>query len=629
MSGFSGINQFGSLTTQNGTRVDYKYLLEKYDADGNGEISKDEFNTAIKEEKLDKVELSSVNTNGDDTIDENEMGVYEQKYKMQEAVNAMSAQITKDFSGNVKSKYIAQVTLELTNYITEYANNYQGDISGMAEDFSKELPTKYTQIKKNVLANEPSSFKSQVLDEIVNNLQTGVTTKAEGAETISDTTLIKMGKLLETEANKYIKANPKCTESELKAHLEAFINQTDVEKMKSAADIYKANTNSFGPIVDNDELVDLKEYAKDFLTEAVNNGVTVKLGNRNIATTNAITTALKSYTDGNILRKDMETAISGLSTVSKKDTIIAQDKTEQAEAAEKNFTNIKGSAYQINPALIDYSKIDSRYFNGGEIYQRGKGWSGSKDKAYNEGYGILTSDNMKSQYKAQIESMLKEQGISFDKIATVFENIYNQTAQDVLNSESMITGRGARGLSSKGKAYINVKTMLDNFATTFNTNIAKAIDEMNASNKDMDTIDIDYSQAGKDENGNAVNVLGSDKSVEELYNSNGTVTKTSIGAVIYEQRFKMQAKQMVNNMQTQMLNKAKAMCEANGVTFDNESFTTIFNNAREVSVNSGVTRNNFTTNFNVKTLLDTFAENFKTNYTTWVETEANKAKNKK
>lgn len=631
MSGFSGINQFGSLTTQNGTRIDYKYLLEKYDADGNGEISKDEFNTAIKEEKLDKVELSKVNTNSDDTIDENEMSVYEQKYKMQEAVNAMSAQITKDFSGSAKSKYIAQVTLELTNYITEYANNYQGDVSGMAEAFSKELPTKYTQIKKNILANEPSSFKSQVLDDILNKTygsEASVTTRADGGGTISETAQKKIATALEAEANKYIKANPKCSEEELKAHLEAFLNQTDAEKMKSAADTFKANASSFGVYIDGDELTQLKEYAKDFLTEAVNNGVTVKLGSRNIATTNAITTALKSYTDGATLKADMETAISGLSTVSKKDTIIAQDKIEQAEAAEKNFTNIKGSAYQINAGLIDYSKIDSRYFNGGEIYQRGKGWSGSKDKAYNEGYGILTSDNMKSQYKAQIESMLKEQGISFDKIATIFENVYNQTAQDVLNSEGMITGRGARGLSRKGKAYINVKTMLDNFATTFNTNIAKAIDEMNASNKDMDTIDIDYSQAGKDENGNAINVFGSDKSVEELYNSNGTVTKTSIGAVIYEQRFKIQAKQMVNNMQTQMFHKANAMCKANGVTFDNESFTTIFNNAREVSVNSGVTRNNFTTNFNVKTLLDTFVENFKTNYTTWVETEANKAKNK-
>ena len=169
MSGFSGINQFGSLTTQNGTRVDYKYLLEKYDADGNGEISKDEFNTAIKEEKLDKVDIASINKNGDEVVDENEMAVYEQKYKMQEAVNAMSAQITKDFSGT-KSKYIAQVTLELTNYITDFAEKYakdNTDISGMAEAFKTALPTKYTEIKKNALANDPSTFKSKVLDEMV------------------------------------------------------------------------------------------------------------------------------------------------------------------------------------------------------------------------------------------------------------------------------------------------------------------------------------------------------------------------------------------------------------------------------------------------------------------------------
>ena len=628
MSGFSGINQFGSLTTQNGTKIDYKYLLEKYDADGNGEISKDEFNTAIKEEKLDKVELSKVNTNGDEVIDEKEMGIYEQKYKMQEAVNAMSAQITKDFSGSTKYKYIAQVTLELTNYITEFANNYQGEGSGMAEAFSKELPTKYTQIKKNVLANEPSSFKSQVLDDIVNNLQVGGTTKAEGTEAISGTALIKIGKSLETEANKYIKANPKCTESELKAHLEAFLNQTDADKMKSAADTFKANAGAFGTYIDGDELVQLKEYAKNFLTEAVNNGVTVKLGTRNIATTNAITTALKSYTDGATLKADMETAIANLSTVSKKDTIVTQAKTEEAEAAEKKFTNIKGSAYQINAGLIDYSKIDSRYFDGGEIYQRGKGWSGSKDKAYNEGYNILTSDNMKSQIKSQIETMLKKQGISFDKIENVFENVYNQTAQEVLNSDGMITGRGARGLSSKGKAKIDVKTMIDTFVTTFNTNITKAVDEMNKSSKDFDTIDIDYSQAGKDENGNAINVFGSDKSVEELYASNTNVAKTGIFVFWYVNLYEKQGEQIINNMQKQILNKAKAMCEANGVEFKNEVFDSMFNNSKEIALNAGITRDGITANLNVKTLLDTFAENFKQNYSNWVEAEANKAKNK-
>ena len=628
MSGFSGINQFGSLTTSNGTKIDYKYLVEKYDADGNGEISKDEFNTALKEEKLDKIDIAKINTNGDETIDEDEMAVYEQKYKMQEAVNAKSKEITRDFIGS-KSQYIAQITLELTNYITEFAASYQGDISKMAEEFTAQLPTKYAQIKADVLKNDPSTIKSNVLDEVLADIKTATTsTRAGETETISDTAQSKIAKALDDEATKYMKANPKCTAEELKAHLEEFMNKSDAEKLADVAADYRANVASLG-WVDSGELSALKEFAKDFLTQAVNQGVTVKLGGKNIATTNAITSALKGYSDGETLKKDMETAIANLSTVKKKDAIIAQDKADQAAAAEKNFANIKGEAYKVNAGLIDYSKIDSRYFNGGEIYQRGKGWSGSRDKAYDEGYNVLTSDNMKSQIKSQIETMLKEQGIAFDKIATVFENVYNQTAQDVLNSDGMITGRGARGMSSKGKAHIDVKTMVDNFITTFNTNIAKAIDEMNTSNKDMDIIDLDYSQAGKDENGTEMEVINSDKTVEELYDSNTKASKSGIMAFVYVKQYQEQAGQIINNMQKQMLNKAKAMCEANGVEFKNDEFTAMFNNAKSIAVNAGVTRSDFTATLNVKTLIDTFTDNFKQNYSTWVSTEANKLKSKK
>ena len=414
---------------------------------------------------------------------------------------------------------------------------------------------------------------------------------------------------------------------------------------------------------------------------------------------------MKTYTDGATLKADMEAAISGLSTISKKEALIAQDKTEQAEAAEKKFTNIKGSAYQINAGLIDYSKIDSRYYNGGEIYQRGKGWSGSKDKAYNEGYNILTSDNMKSQIKAQIETMLKEQGITFDKIENIFENVYNQTAQEVLNSEGMITGRGARGFSSKGKAHINVKTMVDKFITTFNTNIEKAIDEINSSTKDFDTIDLDYSQAGKDENGNAIKDETTGADLSALYASGKTITTKKHGADYYVSI----AEKMVERMKSQMLKKARAMCEANGVTFDEKVFETMFNNAKSIAVHAAVTGitssgksfggvavstggaavtgaaamagagyvgataagvtlgattlsgaaaevaafatgpigwavggvvalgaalgfigfgHHSESSLNTRTLLDTFAENFKQNYSAWVETEANKAKNK-
>ena len=704
MSGFSGINNFGSLTTQNGTKIDYKYLLEKYDADGNGEISKDEFNTAIKEEKLDKVELSKVNTNGDEIIDEKEMGIYEQKYKMQEAVNAMSAQITKDFSGSAKSQYIAQVTLELTNYITEFANNYQGEVSGMAEAFSKELPTKYTQIKKNVLTNEPSSFKSQVLDDIVNKLQVGETTKAEGTKAISDTALTKVAKALETEANKYIKANPKCTESELKAHLEAFLNQTDADKMKSAADTFKANAGSFGTYIDGDELVQLKEYAKNFLTEAVNNGVTVKLGTRNIATTNAITTALKSYTDGATLKADIETAIANLSTVSKKDTIVSQAEVEELTEANKKISSIKGSAYKINSGTIDYSNIDG-YFDGSDVSVKKKKKVADLKSALSDKLAEQLEKSLKPQMKEQIQKMLQEKGIPFENIEQVFENIYNTTFTEVFNSDGMVSSKH-KSWFHRGKASVNVKNFVDNFITTFNTNIAKAIDEMNKSNKDFDTIDIDFTQAGKDENGNAIKDETTGADLSTLYATGKTITTKKHGADYYVSI----AEKMIDRMKSQMLKKAKAMCNANGVTFDESAFQSMFNNAKSIAVNTAVTGvtssgksfggvaggvgkagavgaatgvavgtaaavgttaaaassgagvlaaaaagaavlgpvgliaggitavaaafgfigfgHHSQSSLNTRILLDTFAENFKQNYSNWVEAEANKAKNK-
>ena len=237
---------------------------------------------------------------------------------------------------------------------------------------------------------------------------------------------------------------------------------------------------------------------------------------------------------------------------------------------------------------------------------------------------------MKSQIKSQIETMLKEQGIAFDKIENIFENVYNQTAQDVLNSDGMITGRGARGFSSKGKAKINVKTMIDTFVTTFNTNISKAIDEKNASNKDFDTIDLDFTQAGKDENGNTITDEATGKDVSQLYAKGESITQKGLNSDYTEL-----ADQMIERMKTQMLAKAKTMCAANGVTFDESAFTTIFNDAKAVAINHSLTNTQISefairirSTLNTRTLLDTFAEQFKTNYTTWVEEQTKKTAKK-
>ena len=689
MSGFSGINQFSSLTTQSGQRLTFK----DFDKDGDGKITQEEYDTVMNEMKLDSVELSSVDKNGDKEISEDEFAQWEQKTQMQTAVNDMAGAISKDFAG--KTQYLAEVTTALKEYIEEFAASYTGDISGMAEAFKAALPAKYEEIKSNAVSNDPDTVKSNVLDEIYTDLTAPtVDSREESGESMPAATAKRIAKELEAEADKFIKGyNGENLQTDLKAHLEEYMNKSDAEKLKDAAAKFNASAASFGAMIDNGaDLTKLKEYAKEFLLAALDKGVTVKLGGTTIKTEAAITTALKKFSDGDELKAAMEEVIAELNTETLKNTLIKEEEIKAQEAADKAFTDIKGDAYKVDASLIDYSSIDG-YFNNGEIYERGKGWGGSRDKAYAKGQEVLNNSNLKSQMKAQIESMLEAKGIPFEKIETVFENIYNQSVQDTLNAEGMITGRGARGLSKKGKAYINIKNMVDSFVNTFNTNIAKAIDEMNASDKDMDTIDLDYTQAGKDENGNPITQDGVD--ISTLYASGKTLTTKKKG----EDYYVSLAEKMIDNMKSQLLKKAKAMCDANGVTFDNKVFDTMFNNAKSIAINKGVTGvnaegasvsfggiaagtgagvaggvahaaitvaaakagglagsfggpagiaigagigaivggiaslfgsgNHSSCTLDTKTLLDTLTNEFKTNYTAWVEAEAAEAKNKK
>ena len=615
MSGFSGINQFGSLTTQSGQRLTFK----DFDKDGDGKITQEEYDTVMNEMKLDSVELSSVDKNGDKEISEDEFAQWEQKTQMQTAVNDMAGTISKDFAG--KTQYLAEVTTALKEYIEEFAASYTGDISGMAEAFKAALPAKYEEIKSNAVSNDPDTVKSNVLDEIYTDLTAPtVDSREESGESMPAATAKRIAKELEAEADKFIKGyNGENLQTDLKAHLEEYMNKSDAEKLKDAADAFNTGANSFGAMIDNGaDLKQLKEYAKEFLLAALDKGVTVKLGGTTIKTEAAITTALKKFSDGDELKAAMEEVIAGLNTETLKNTLIKEEEIKAQEAADKAFTDIKGDAYKVDASLIDYSGI-SGYYENTQIHERGKGWGGSRDKAYAKGEELLTNESLKSQMKAQLQSMLEEKGISFDKIANIFENVYTQSVADTLNAEGMITGRGARGFSSKGHAYLNTKDCVDAFINTFNTNIAKAIDEMNGSNKDMDLWDIDYTQAVTDENGNI------DQKMLDAIQDGDTVTR--IG------RKEEDAEKMIDRLQSTMLMKAKAMCDANGVEFDLTVFNTMFNNAKSSAVAGSIETKKALflsiTTINPQNLIKTFTTNFKDSYTVWVNAEAAEAKNKK
>ena len=475
MSGFSGINQFGSLTTQSGQRLTFK----DFDKDGDGKITQEEYDTVMNEMKLDSVELSSVDKNGDKEISEDEFAQWEQKTQMQTAVNDMAGTISKDFAG--KTQYLAEVTTALKEYIEEFAASYTGDISGMAEAFKAALPAKYEEIKSNAVSNDPDTVKSNVLDEIYTDLTAPtVDSREESGESMPAATAKRIAKELEAEADKFIKGyNGENLQTDLKAHLEEYMNKSDAEKLKDAADAFNTGANSFGAMIDNGaDLKQLKEYAKEFLLAALDKGVTVKLGGTTIKTEAAITTALKKFSDGDELKAAMEEVIAGLNTETLKNTLIKEEEIKAQEAADKAFTDIKGDAYKVDASLIDYSSIDG-YFNNGEIYERGKGWSGSKEKAYEKACQLLNG-SLKPQLNKIVESQLKSQGIIYtDEFSDIFNSAYSDAVTQALNSDGMITGRGARGLSSKGKARIDVKKLVDTTLKNFNKNMANGIEKVN------------------------------------------------------------------------------------------------------------------------------------------------------
>lgn len=593
MSGFSGINQFGSLYV-NGQKLTF----EDFDKDKNGEISQEEYNSVLKETNLDSVELATVDSDGNKTISEQEFAVWEQKIQMQDAVNEMSMTISKDFAG--KTEALAELSAALKDYIDEYATNYTGDVAVMAEIFKATLPEKYEEFKQTILANDPSTIESSVIDEIYDEIS-----KDENGNPLTGDLLARLGKEIEAEADRFVKNyQGNNLREDLKMHLQEYMKQSDAEKLSSAVEEYNTSLATLGSYLDNkNDLKALKEFAEIFLNAALEKGVTIKLEGTTIKTQAAITTALNKFSDSNELKAALDEVIANLDTETFINKIAAEEQENAENSAYQEFIGVQGEEYAIDPALIDYSKIDN--YNAITITLGNK----SIDEKCRP---ILNNDALKSQMKSQIETMLQEKGISFDKVATVFENVYNQTINETLQQDGISIKLGFSSI-------VKNDVLISAFITNFNTNIAEAINNMNASESDLNFQDIDYSLAVTDENGKV------DEKLAEALNSGTPVT-----ILTRRDEEDNTAEKMIDRLQSSILIKAKTMCEANGIDFDASVFSTMFNNAKLAALNSGGATDKkvlggLLTIINPQMLIEEFIKNFQESYTAWVESEASEA----
>ena len=118
----------------------------------------------------------------------------------------------------------------------------------------------------------------------------------------------------------------------------------------------------------------------------------------------------------------------------------------------------------INIASIDCYDIPG-YAQNTKLHERGKGWGGSLDKMKDTATDILNNDSLKSQLEVQFRAACAAKGIKFNY--QQFTTLYKQAMENTFNTNGVITGRGARGWSSKGHAYCDTRTLVDTFLAKF------------------------------------------------------------------------------------------------------------------------------------------------------------------
>ena len=579
MSGLNGINAFGSLTSKvTGQKISFEDL-KKFDVDGNGEISSSELNSAKKELKLDSLNFKTINANGDKSITEEEFNLLEQKVAIQDAVNEKLQEV---YDNPTLKKYLTDIKNELNIFMNSYISGYTDEVSAMADGFKTQLETKFNEIKENKLANDPDIILDKVLDEMHVSMSAE---KDSAGNTYSATevqvVLEGMEKVARTFVSSYTGNNLK---ADLQAYLTEYFSQSDAAKLKTSADNFNAQVSNFGGYYSSTDFKEIKEAAKVFLNDAVDKGVVVKLGKINVASKSAVATALAQYTEARTLLEDMQKAISSLSSEPKKTELIKKARIKLDQEEYKKLAEIAGSSYQINAGLLDYSKIPGYASNEGICQTKKEGKYGSRDDA-----AQWLQDHLKEQCWQQISEMLTKKGVSPEKVRTVFENAFSAAAIEA--AELSVDGEHST-MFRHSKSWTHSKTLTDNFISSFNQKIASAIDEMNASYTDLDVQDMDFTVINntQDEEGNDLGAVkdADGNIVEGLSDAykNGTVLSVSKKGDDY---FATVADQIINGLRRQLLNKAKAMCNANGVTFDAAKFNAMFNSAKVNSIVKAVT----------------------------------------
>ncbi len=342
MSDLSGLNNlFGSITSKQGRQINFNSI----DSNRDGIISQNEFNQAKNRYNV-TVDFSFLDTNNDGKISEEEYGQLQQNKELQTVVNSLKSSISADFSG-IDSAVIPDVIAKIREFAISYASDNSG-VENMVELFRTELQTFYEDLKtSDEFANRPSMVLSRALDKSYKEI-------TDNHPNLDKKLSKKVFDKLESIGEAYVKAHINDLQEEnLINYLVTYMNTSDADKLSDSASAFLGKADSYGEMIDKYELKNLKNDAKAFLTDAVNQGVVISLKGVTIRTTSAIDSALAQFSDGNELRDALKEAIANLSDTSKIDEMIAEYEEELINQTEieKYIGLIEQVQTEINSAI--------------------------------------------------------------------------------------------------------------------------------------------------------------------------------------------------------------------------------------------------------------------------------------
>ena len=346
MSGMQNVS-FGALTAKIG-----QIKFENIDLNKDGIITQEEIEALLGKEQFDILDLSTIDKDADTKVTKEEYELWEQEKVMLEYMDTMKTQAARDLVGqdaeDIKA-FVEKLTDYEKTYIEKYSKEHK-DLSGMAQEFIKELPKKYNELKKDALMNNKTVLTTRVIKNVIENFMeldkqnggTFLNLIDKKASSLSENAKRLLSKELSREAEKFIKKyEGNNLEADLTVYLKDYLEQSDKEKLADAIGIWEKGKQELEELPEEVRFLKIKAKAKNLLLTALENDISIKVGDIFVRSESAIPAALGQFKDTESLIWAFDKAISELSSKTRAQEIKEKDEAKKQAAMEEAYEELK------------------------------------------------------------------------------------------------------------------------------------------------------------------------------------------------------------------------------------------------------------------------------------------------